>query len=89
MSWALEEGRASIPDLLEYEAKLNIVLDDHPLTTICQYDARRFSGEIIMDMLTVHPMMKVRGQLVKNPHYVKPEAFLKQYKKRKNKASLK
>jgi hypothetical protein len=82
MSWALEEGRASIPDLLEYEAKLNIILKEHPLTTVCQYDTRKFNGEIIMDMLTVHPMAVVRGQLVKNPYYIEPEVFLDEYKNR-------
>jgi len=83
MSWALVEGRNTVRDLLEYEAKLNEVLDLHPLTTICQYDARRFSGAIILDMLTVHPMMIVRGQLVKNPFYVEPDVFLQELTHRK------
>lgn len=82
MSWALAEGRASVPDLLEYEAKLNTILETHPLTTVCQYDARRFDGALIMDMLSVHPMMIVRGQLVKNPYYVKSDVFLKEYHNR-------
>lgn len=82
MSWALVEGRSTVPDLLEYEANLNKILVDHPLTTICQYDARRFDGAVIMDMLSVHPMMIVRGQLVKNPYYVSPEIFLKEYSER-------
>lgn len=82
MSWALIEGRATVPDLLQYEAKLNRVLEDHPLTTVCQYDARRFDGGLVMDMLSVHPMMIVRGQLVKNPSYVHPEIFLKEYAQR-------
>ncbi|MGM0454372.1 MAG: MEDS domain-containing protein, partial [Thermodesulfobacteriota bacterium] len=41
MSWALQEGRATVPDLLHYEASLNDILKDHPLTTVCQHDARR------------------------------------------------
>ena len=83
MSWALEEGRATVPDLLEYEAKLNTILHEHPLTTVCQYDARRFDGAVIMDMLSVHPMMIVRGQVVKNPYYVSPETFLQEYNERR------
>ncbi len=82
MSWALAEGRSTVPDLLDYEAKLNDILADHPLTTVCQYDARRFDGALIMDMLSVHPMMIVRGQLVKNPSYVEPDIFLKEYQDR-------
>ena len=82
MSWALIEGRATVPELLRYEAELNDLLVEHPLTTVCQYDARRFDGAIIMDMLSVHPMMIVRGQLVKNPSYVAPEIFLQEYEER-------
>ncbi len=82
MSWALVEGRTTIPELLGYEANLNYILKDHPLTTVCQYDANRFDGALIMDLLSVHPMMIVRGQLVKNPSYVKPEIFLKEYEER-------
>jgi hypothetical protein len=82
MSWALVEGRCTVPDLLAYEARLNDILQEHPLTTVCQYDARRFDGALIMDMLSVHPMMIVRGQLVKNPSYIAPEMFLQEYRDR-------
>ncbi|RJP77390.1 MAG: hypothetical protein C4522_15510 [Desulfobacteraceae bacterium] len=84
MSWALAEGRSTVPDLLNYEARLNDILETHPLTTVCQYDARRFDGALIMDMLSLHPMMIVRGQLVKNPSYIEPEIFLAEYQERMN-----
>lgn len=35
-----------------------------------------------MDVLSVHPMMIVRGQLVNNPYYIEPEEFLKQLNNR-------
>ncbi|MCF8037947.1 MAG: MEDS domain-containing protein [Desulfohalobiaceae bacterium] len=87
MSWALVEGRATVEELLNYEAQLNHILQRHPLTTVCQYDARRFDGALIMDLLSVHPMMIVRGQLVKNPSYVKPEIFLQEYRERQQRSS--
>lgn len=83
MSWALEEGRSTVPELLNYEAELNNILTKHPLTTICQYDARRFDGSLIMDVMSVHPLMIVRGQLVKNPYYISPAEFLKEYNERR------
>lgn len=89
MSWALIEGRSTVPELLHYEADLNMVLKDHPLTTVCQYDARKFDGALIMDMLSVHPMMIVRGQLVRNPSYVAPEIFLKEYQDRREREAAK
>ena len=82
MSWALVEGRANFQELVQYEAQLNVILQEYPLTTVCQYDARRFDGAVIMDMLSVHPLMVVRGQLVMNPSYIEPKDFLKGYQKR-------
>ncbi|MFO7801474.1 MAG: MEDS domain-containing protein [Desulfovermiculus sp.] len=82
MSWALVEGRANFQELVQYEAQLNNILHEYPLTTVCQYDARRFDGAVIMDMLSVHPLMVVRGQLVKNPSYIEPKDFLKGYQQR-------
>lgn len=82
MSWAVTEGRANIAELLDYEASLNEILKVHPLTTVCQYDARKFNGELIMDVLSLHPMMIVRGQIFKNPSFMKREDFFKEYSKR-------
>jgi hypothetical protein len=76
MSWCLVKGRADRDSLMTYEARLNLLLLEHPYTACCQYDVARFDGDIIMDVLSVHPYMIVRGQLVRNPYYVSPEVFL-------------
>jgi len=83
MSWCLVDGRADEASVMDYEARLNLLLAEHPYTACCQYDARRFDGELIMDVLSVHPVMIVRGQLVKNPYYVEPDIFLKEYRMRR------
>ena len=75
MSWSLEGHRTRTDALLEYEARLDQLLEAHPYTACCQYDARLFSGKTLMDVLTVHPMVIIQGQLVKNPFYVGPSAF--------------
>jgi len=62
--------------LLEYEARVSILLRDHPVTAVCQYDARAFDGAVIMDILKVHPFMVVRGSVVHNPFFIPPEEFL-------------
>ncbi len=62
--------------LLEYEARVSILLREHPVTAVCQYDARSFGGAQIMDVLKVHPMMLVRGAVVQNPFFVNPEDIL-------------
>lgn len=63
--------------LLEYESKVTMLLRDHPVTAVCQYNANSFDGATIMDVLKVHPMMIVSGSVVNNPFYIEPEEFLK------------
>lgn len=79
MSWALR-GIPGSDRLMEYEALVNEVLVTHPVSAICQYDANKFSGATILDVLKVHPMMVVHGQIVRNPYYMKPQDFLKDYR---------
>lgn len=81
MSWALR-GVPGSERLIEYEALINNVVRQFPTTAICQYDARRFDGATLFDVLNVHPMMIIRGQVVRNPYYVEPERFLEQHRLR-------
>lgn len=56
--------------LFDYEARVNQLLKTHPVTTVCQYDAHAFDGGTIMDVVKVHPMMLIRGNVIHNPYYV-------------------
>ncbi len=80
MSWALTKGRTSMDELIDYECLLNRTLDELPMTAFCQYDARRFPGAMLLDVLAVHPMMIVGGQLMKNPMYLDPDTFAEKYR---------
>jgi hypothetical protein len=75
MTWALK-GYPGSEDLIEYESRINILVRDVPTTAICQYDARCFDGATLYGVLSVHPMMIVHGQVVRNPYYVEPEEYL-------------
>ncbi len=37
-----------------------------------------------MDVLSVHPMMIVRGQLMQNPYFIDPDEFMQRLKNRGN-----
>ncbi len=63
--------------LLEYEARVSMLLKEHPVTAVCQYDARQFDGATIMQILKTHPLMVIRGSVVHNPFYIQPEQLLK------------
>jgi len=62
--------------LLEYESKVSLLVREKPITTICQYDARMFSGGLIMEILKVHPKMIVNGAVVQNPYFIEPEEYM-------------
>lgn len=77
MVWALK-GIPGSERLMEYEARVNMLVNDYPVNAICQYDARRFDGAAILECLKVHPFMIVRGQIVENPYYLSPDEYLRQ-----------
>lgn len=82
-SWLNDSIRGS-NRFLEYEALINDVIKKYPVTTMCQYDVRLFDGATIFDILQVHPLMIVHGQIVKNPAYINPKDFLEQFHRRQN-----
>ena len=66
----------------EFEARVNLLLEKHPVTVVCQYDAKSFDGKTIMDVLKVHPLMVVRGAVVRNPSFIPPEVLLAEMNER-------
>lgn len=76
MTWA-KRGIPGSENLAEYESQVNVLVRTVPTTAVCQYDAQRFDGATLHDILSVHPMMIVHGQVVRNPFYIEPEVFLK------------
>lgn len=75
MTWA-KRGNPGSENLAEYECGVNVLVRTVPTTAVCQFDAQRFDGATLYDILSVHPMMIVHGQVVRNPYYVEPEVFL-------------
>jgi len=61
---------------MEYECKVSVLLQEKPVTAVCEYEASGFDGATIMDVLRVHPMMVVRGSVVHNPYFVPPAEYL-------------
>lgn len=76
MTWALR-GMPGSERLVEYESRINTLLETVPLTVVCQYDTGRFDGGTLFEILTVHPMIIVHGQLLRNPYFISPEEYLK------------
>ena len=59
---------------IEYEAMLNSLVEEIPIHGVmCQYDVSKIDGSMLFDVLNVHPMMIVAGQVVHNPYFSMPE----------------
>jgi transcriptional repressor of dcmA and dcmR len=48
---------ASDSEMLAYESAFDVMAKRFPAVTLCQYDAREFSGEVILRVLKTHPDM--------------------------------
>jgi hypothetical protein len=81
MEWALEDHEG-VSDLIEYEARFNLLHRSDRDPVICAYDLTRFSGDVIMGVLQTHPMVILGGVLQENPFFIPPEQFLQELRER-------
>lgn len=68
--------RYVVPDpdeLLHLEAEMRHYLALYPQVMLCLYDVDRFGGEIINDIVKLHPRTLVSGMIVDNPFYQTPD----------------
>jgi hypothetical protein len=75
MEWALLDF-PGVHDIVQYESRLNYVLPNYDMATVCTYDVTKFSASVVMDILRTHPQAIVGGILRENPFYVPPDEFL-------------
>ncbi|QLC64865.1 MEDS domain-containing protein [Flavobacterium sp. LPB0248] len=75
MVWALK-NLPGTDELLEYEARLNLLTPQHSVSLICMYDISSFSSNTLTDILLTHPYVIKDGKISKNPHYVEPLELL-------------
>jgi hypothetical protein len=85
MEWALK-NLPGTDELIEYEARLNLLTPKHDCSILCSYDINKFSGSAIADILATHPQVIMNGRIHKNPHYVNPVEFLGKLIKRPKRA---
>ncbi len=69
----LTAGIPGAERFLEYDLMLNERLKDLPVLLLCQFDTNRTPGAILMELLTVHPMVIINGQIMHNPLFHSPK----------------
>ncbi len=81
MGWAIKY-RVEIEQLLEYEARLNEVLEEIRDPVVCVYDLAQFSAGVVLDILRTHPVVIIGEVAAENPFFVPPEIFLQELSER-------
>ena len=81
MGWALR-GLRDTDELMEYEARVNLLTHAHECSFMCVYDLNRFGGRAVMDVLSTHPLVVMGDRIYENPYYVDPRDFLERLVRR-------
>ncbi len=85
MVWALKNLRGT-DELIEYEARLNLLTPKHSCSLVCMYDISRFSGRVLADVLSTHSHVIMNGKIHKNPYYIEPLEFLPTLQRRRQRS---
>jgi len=83
MDWAAE-GKTYINDLIEFESRVNDVWEHHDDAVICTYHLDQFGGDTVIDIMRTHPMIILGGILQRNPFFVPPGEFLREFRERRS-----
>jgi len=82
MDWAAE-GKSRVNDLIEFESRVNRVWEHHHDAVICTYHLGKFGGDTVIDIMRTHPMVIIGGILHRNPFFVPPGEFLREFRERR------
>ena len=77
MDWLFLD-KPAVSNLVEYEARLNILLSKHDCPVVCNYDLSKFGASVAIDILRTHPLVIIGGLLRENPFFVPPDQFLRE-----------
>lgn len=74
MDWALR-NLPGTEELIDYECRLNYLLDRYDCTLCCSYDLGKLTGQAVMDVLSTHSHVVMGRTVQSNPYYLAPDEF--------------
>ena len=77
MGWSTQ-GWPGTTELMDYEARVNVLVPMYDCTLLCVYDLASISGQMVMDILRTHPFVIHGHHVLRNPYYVPPVEVLKE-----------
>jgi len=81
MDWTVKD-QSHVDDVIEFESRVNEVWRRHEDAVICTYHLSQFRGDEVIDIMRTHPMVIIGGILQRNPFYIPPEQFLREFRQR-------
>jgi len=78
MDWVSRNAPGS-ERALEYEARMNLLVPVFDCTFMCVYDLAKLDGKTVVDILSTHHFAIFKGQIRRNPFYIAPEIYLKEF----------
>lgn len=75
MDWVHREAPGT-HRAMEYEARMNLLVPEFDCTFLCIYDMAKLTGNMVVDIMAVHPWVILNGQIRENSFYVPPEQYL-------------
>lgn len=77
MDWVYRDPPGT-EQLMEYEARMNLLVPTFDCTFMCVYDLSKVNGNTLIDIMSTHPYVILRGQIRRNPFYIRPEDYLRE-----------
>ena len=68
-SWILDGDRGA-ERFMEYEARVDALMRDFDLITLCQYNVTRFDAQTLLHAIGTHPLIVVGDICTPNPYYL-------------------
>jgi len=72
----VQRGGPGLERWMEYESRLTQTLAHSNCCALCQYNRRRYSPEVILDVIRTHPIVIYGETVCRNFYFVPPEEFL-------------
>jgi hypothetical protein len=75
MNW-LKPGVPGVERVVEYEARMNLLVPKYDCTFMCVYDLAQLGGPAVVDIIATHPWVILNGKIRKNERFIAPEVYL-------------
>jgi|LGOV01.1.fsa_nt_gb putative nucleotidyltransferase with HDIG domain len=75
ISWVLDYDEG-FDLIIEYEWKINDqIFDKYPVSALCRYNMNKFTPEMIINVIQLHPFIAMNDYVYENPFFIPAEGY--------------